>query len=117
MGGMGVFLLTVGVSQLIGLAASRVVRELEARLWLGSIVAGAAFAFGWWFWGAAPVRYAAAHGQRTCGGAGALLLLPLLFVTPANVVAAMIIQGLVESRRRRSLANKALNPTGLRPAG
>jgi hypothetical protein len=120
MAGVGIVALMVGVPQLIGLAASRVVRNRSARVWLGPIAGGTAFALGWWFWGAAPVRDAAAHGQRTCGAAGALLIVPLLFVTPANVVVGFLVQGLVsvvESRPRRSLANHALNPSGLRPAG
>jgi hypothetical protein len=116
----GMVALMFGAPQLIGLAASRVMRSSSARLWVGPIVAGAAFALGWWFWGAAPVRDAVTHGQRTCGAAGALLLVPLLFATPANIVLGLVVQVLisvVESWRRRSLANRALNPTGLRPAG
>jgi hypothetical protein len=120
MSGAAVVALMIGVPQLIGLAASLVVRNSGARLWVGPLVAGAAFAFGWWFCGAAPVRDAAAQGQRTCGAAGALLIVPLLFVTPANVVVGLLMQGLVnvvESRRRRSRANRSLKPASLRPAG
>jgi hypothetical protein len=112
--------LMIGVPQVIGLAASRLVRSAGGRLWLGPVVAGTAFAAGWWLWGAAPVREAAVQGQRTCGAAGALMIVPLLFVTPVNLVVGILVQGLVgagESHRRRSLANRALNPTGLRPPG
>src|SRR5579862_5537911 len=96
--------LMIGVPQVIGLAASRLVRSGGIRLWLGPVVAGADFAVGWWLWGAAPVREAAAQGQRTCGAAGALMIVPLMFVTPVNVVVGLLVQGLagaVESHRRR----------------
>ena len=106
MTGIGAVVLIVAVSQMVGLAASRVARNVTARLWLGSVVAGATFAIGWWFWGAASLTEAAAHGQRTCGAGGALVIAPLLFVTPANVVLAMLVLGLiniVESRRHGSM--------------
>ena len=57
MAGVGIVALMVGVPQLIGLAASRVVRNRSARVWLGPIAGGTAFALGWWFWGAAHILF------------------------------------------------------------
>jgi hypothetical protein len=112
MAGAAMVGLLIGIPQAIGLGVSRLVSNRNLRFWLGPVAAGTVFALGWWFWGAAPVRDAAAHGERTCGAAGALLIVPLLFITPANVVVGLLLQGLFNafgSHRRRSLADKASN--------
>lgn len=103
--GLRAVALMIGVPQLIGFAASRIVGNRSARLWLGPIVAGTAFALGWWFWVAVPGRHAAAQGQRTCGAATAVEIVPLLFATPVNVVVGLLVQDIVsvgKARREKS---------------
>jgi hypothetical protein len=94
----------VGVPQVLGFAISRLTRKAETRMWLGPVVAALSFAIGLYVAWSIPTQRQIAEGQRVCGAAGALLVVPLVVFVPANLVLGGVIQALAAflGARRRS---------------
>jgi hypothetical protein len=102
----------VGVPQVLGFAASRMLR----RVWLWPPAAALIFGVGWYVMWLIPTRAHEAAGERVCGAAGALLIVPLLVLIPVHLFIAGVAQSLLseaEARSRRSLSgNPALRSDG-----
>jgi len=102
-GGAVLLILTIGVPQGLGFVVSRVARRAHIRQWVGPAAAALIFAVGWYVAWLIPARAYAAGGQRICGAAGALLIVPLVVLVPVHLVLAGVVQAVathVESRRR-----------------
>jgi hypothetical protein len=91
-----------GVPQAIGFLASRPFRSRLSRQWAWAIAAGLSFACGWWmFWGNPFHQHATETAHRTCGAAGALLILGLFVVAPINTAIGGAAAGILELFRNR----------------
>lgn len=100
----------VGVPQVLGLALSRLGRNVETRRWLGAVIAALLFGIGWYVSLMKPRRHLE-YGKETCGAAGALFLFGLLVFVPTNLLLGRVIQIVVARRRPNqpsALANKPL---------
>jgi hypothetical protein len=97
-------MLMIGVPQVLGFAISRLFRPAQLRPGVGPAAAALIFTIGWYLAWLIPTRAHEAAGQRICGAAGALLIVPLVVLVPVHVVLAGILQAMAayaDGRRRR----------------
>lgn len=98
-------MLMIGVPQVLGFAVSRLFRPGQIRPWVAPAAAALIFTVGWYLAWLIPTHAHEAAGQRTCGAAGALLIVPLMVFVPVHVVLAGILQAVAaytDGRRRRT---------------
>ena len=86
--------------QAAGVGVRSLVRSRGIAFWLSALTATLTFAVGWYMLWSIPTRQIVANGGRACGAAGALLILPLMILTPVHALIAAVIQ--VPRRRRDS---------------
>jgi hypothetical protein len=92
--------------QLTGFGAAWALRGLRGRAWLWPLAAGADLAVGWYIpWRTAADR-AIAEGHRPCGAAGAMLVLPMMFLTPFHTVLGAGLRALAGMLLRRRHARR-----------
>jgi hypothetical protein len=82
------------VGQVLGYVLSKVLRRFHRGPWVWAVTAGAAFSIQWYLFWSIPARRQAEAGHPACGAAGALLILGMVVLGPANGIIGALLQWL-----------------------
>lgn len=90
------------VAQVIGYVLSRLLRKYHRGPWIWALTAGAGFSIEWYLFWSIPARRQAEAGHPACGAAGALLVIGIVVLGPANGILGALLQvlGAYVVRRR-----------------
>ena len=83
---------TFVLPQVVGFMVGRARRGHRRRSWEWPVVAAAFFATGWYLFWCLGTGPGPEHGHATCGAAGALLMIPLMLLTPFHAILGAVLQ-------------------------